>query len=194
MYATAKTIETELSVLHQTIDKYPFATLIYRDDAIHLPLIRQGATLIGHLARANPWWEQARGQQVLVIFHGAQGFIHPEWYQSNEKLPTWNYIAIHIRGVLTVHEDAGFVRDALVALGKHELPEYDLESAINENENLLRNIVAFEIPLGQMEGKYKLAQSKSVEERRNVVAHLQKRPLQNDLALEMQASIERSKT
>src|SRR5688572_14073923 len=69
--------------------------------ASHLPLLVDRATgphgtIIGHLARANPQWTDAAGQQALVIFSGPHAYVSPRWYAEpntvlTNTVPTWNY-------------------------------------------------------------------------------------------------------
>jgi len=68
--------------------------------ATHLPLLYQSDAkkLVGHLARANPQWQELEGQRVLVILSGPHDYVSPSWY-SDPGVPTWNYQAVHITGV-----------------------------------------------------------------------------------------------
>lgn len=141
------------------------------------------------MAIYNPAWEQMHEQEVLAIFHGPEGYINPDWYESDEKLPTWNYVTVHVRGKLTVYKDPESVKEALLILGHHQQPEYDLEKHIDENSKLLSQIVSFKIVIGSMEGKFKLAQSKSVTERKNVIRHLRQNPSPFDLAESMESTL-----
>jgi len=60
----------------------------------HLPylLADDGETVRMHMARANPHW-QAIEQQPLCRFvvQGEHGYISPDWYDTPESVPTWNY-------------------------------------------------------------------------------------------------------
>ena len=56
-----------------------------------------------HLARANPHWKDpAEGGEALMIFHGPDGYITPNWYASKAEngkvVPTWNYAVVHAYG------------------------------------------------------------------------------------------------
>ena len=52
------------------------------------------------MARANSQWQSAAGRPVLAIFHGPHAYISPSWYESADVVPTWNYVAVHVSGVL----------------------------------------------------------------------------------------------
>jgi len=59
--------------------------------ANHTPLEFSAAAgkpglLRGHLARANPLWQQAAGQSVLAIFGGENAYVSPSFYPSKARL------------------------------------------------------------------------------------------------------------
>src|SRR3546814_10832418 len=86
-----------------------------RAQASHLPflyeppqgLAGEGAegTLYGHMARANPQWQDfaglaTAGQEALVVFQGPHSYISPTWYETEQPtVPTWNYVAVHAYGL-----------------------------------------------------------------------------------------------
>ena len=86
MYVPKSFEETDQDRLHEFIEKHSFATLVSHSAAesfaSHLPLLldRDAGShgkLIGHMARANPQWRQAEGQEVLTIFHGPHAYVSP---------------------------------------------------------------------------------------------------------------------
>jgi transcriptional regulator len=65
--------------------------------------------LYGHLSKANRHWRllQQCTEPVLAIFNGPHGYVSPMWYEDSKRnVPTWNYSAVHCRGIVTVWEDA----------------------------------------------------------------------------------------
>ncbi len=69
-----------------------------------MPSPAPDGTLIAHVARANPVW-QAAGQQVLVVFQGPDGlhFARAATLAKAEHgkvVPTWNYATVQARGPL----------------------------------------------------------------------------------------------
>src|SRR5437879_5986408 len=90
MYIPPHFAETREAELHRIIRAYPLGILITGGpdglDANHIPFELDASssphgTLRGHVARANPVWQQAsRGLEVLVVFRGADGYISPNWY------------------------------------------------------------------------------------------------------------------
>ena len=78
--------------------------------ATHLPFITDGEAgeqglIIGHMAKANRQWRYADGQQVLVVFHGPHTYVSPTWYQAEDTVPTWDYVAVHATGVFKALQD-----------------------------------------------------------------------------------------
>src|SRR5262249_16798459 len=114
MYIPAAFDESDQAKLFDFIEQNSFGLLVSQVDhkpfATHLPFLLdpscgpQGA-LIGHLARANPQWREADGQLVLAVFSGPHAYVSPSWYEAENVVPTWNYVAVHVYGTFCVlHE------------------------------------------------------------------------------------------
>ena len=50
-----------------------------------------------HLVRSNPMARVDVGEAVptTLIVNGPDGYISPDWYGIDDKVPTWNYVAVH---------------------------------------------------------------------------------------------------
>jgi len=70
--------------------------------AAHLPLVIEGDLLAAHLVRSNPLARLLKGgpAAALMIVTGPDGYIAPGWYGEPDRVPTWNYAAVHLRGEL----------------------------------------------------------------------------------------------
>ena len=70
--------------------------------ASHLPALVQEEggelALDMHMARANEQWRHFDDTEALVIFSGPHAYISPRWYEDTERVPTWNYAAVHAYG------------------------------------------------------------------------------------------------
>jgi len=191
MYTPAHFAETDIDKLHAAIESYSFATLVSQQNgkltASHLPLLlkREGGTghfgtLLGHMAKANPQWEQAAGKEVLAIFSGPQTYISPTWYQEEKTVPTWNYVAVHAYGRLELVQDSEEKLDILrqtVDIYERNMPSpWPLPEPGEFLSRLADQIVAFQIPLGRLEGKWKLNQNHPLARRQRVIAALRSRP------------------
>ena len=145
--------------------------------ATHLPVVvkDEGAhgLLEGHFARANPHWKCLEGQETLVVFNGPHSYVSPTHYAEPLSVPTWNYIAVHAYGTLSlVEDDAG--KDALLAglIDAHE-PAYGerwRQMPGGFRRSMLAGIVGFRIPIARIEGKFKISQNRPDVDRRSVQA------------------------
>jgi transcriptional regulator len=192
MYIPSHFAQPDRVQLHAAIERYSFATLISGPDghlfANHLPLMldrQEGphGTLIGHMARANPQWHSAAGTEVLAIFSGPHAYISPTWYQAQQTVPTWNYVAVHAYGRLKLMDDDGEVEALLHrTIGVYEAAEerpWKLDESREFVSRMLRQIVAFRVPIERLEGKWKLNQNRPVEQRQRVIEVLSRREDEN---------------
>ena len=157
-------------------DGFPAATL--------LPVIWDGDRLVFHMARANPQWRSIRpGDPALAVVTGPQAYVSPAWYASKTEhgrvVPTWNYESVHLTGRVTVHDDAGWLRDAVSRLTDlHEGGRDDRWSVTDAPERYVdkqvRAIVGVELALERVEAKAKLSQNRSEEDRAGVVDGLRR--------------------
>lgn len=77
-----------------------------------------------HLARSNPVARAALPLPAVIAVSGPDAYISPDWYgphdQVPDQVPTWNYVAVHLRGVLEPLDPA-VLRDHVEALSaEHE--------------------------------------------------------------------------
>ena len=186
MYIPPSFAETDLNKLHDFIEQHSFATLVSQGDAnlvaTHLPLLleREAGSqgrLIGHMARANPHWQQAEGQNVLTIFNGPHAYISPSWYKVKNVVPTWNYVTVHVYGRLQLTEDRSELMNIVqryVEFYEASMPQpWDLDSAEpNFIDGLLDAIVGFTIEIDRIEGKWKLSQNHDRQRREDVTQAL----------------------
>ncbi len=186
MYTPPSFVENDRKTLHDFMEQNSFATLISANEqepfASHLPLLierdrgTQGV-LTGHFARANPHWQMANGQQILIIFHGPHSYISPGWVQSTAMVPTWNYLAVHAYGVLRIVDDPNQVKDILTRMvskyeSRREQP-WSMELADDGLiDKLTSAIVAFEVEIARLEGKWKLSQNHPIERREQIISGL----------------------
>jgi len=168
------------------IQEHSFATLVTFEAgapfASHLPMLYQPhagphGTLVSHMARANPQWQHfALGSEALMIFHGPHSYISPAWYQTEPAVPTWNYAVVHAYGVPAIFTEP----DRIVALLQDTISTYESPLAqpwpgnlpTDFRDKLIQGIVAFEIPVTRLEGKFKLSQNRPAADVAGVIAAL----------------------
>lgn len=155
--------------------EHSFATLVTHGErglfATHLPFLYDAepgphGTLRTHLARANPQWQDfASGREVMVIFQGEHGYISPTWYVSaGPSVPTWNYAAVHAYGVPQVLDERRAAELLLRTVARYEQPGSGYAVAPDFLEKSVKAIVALEIAITRVEGKFKLSQNRTPED------------------------------
>jgi len=182
MYVPTYFAEHDIAKLHEAMERYSFATLVSGSGidlvANHLPLLveRQSGShgkLLGHMARANPQWKQAAGQEVLAIFAGPHAYISPTWYEADHVVPTWNYVAVHAYGRLElIAGDAELKSLVSRMVDVYEAGQprpWSIADQSSYIDRLLPQIVGFRIPITRLEGKWKLNQNRPTEQRQRVV-------------------------
>ena len=150
-------------------------------------------TIYGHVARANPQWKASPIGEALAIFMGPDAYVSPTWYASKREhgkvVPTWNYTALHAYGPAEFFEDADRLRDVVSRLTNiYEQPR-ELPWEVNDApeafvHSQLKGIVGIRMPITRIEGKRKLSQNRSLEDRQGVIEGLasSKRAADRDIA------------
>jgi transcriptional regulator len=196
MYVPSSFQELDLPTLHAFIERHSFGVLVSRHDdapfATHMPFLLdrdKGArgALLGHVARANPQWEQCAGQQVLAVFSGPHAYVSPTWYEAEHVVPTWNYVAVHAYGRARLVED----HDGLLDIVRRSVEAYERAMprpwSLGETdafvERLLKQIVGLRVEVERIEGKWKLGQNHAVERREKVVRALAKQGDEDSTAI-----------
>jgi transcriptional regulator len=178
MYIPAPFRESDRDTLYDFIEAHPLGVVLSTTHeaglyATHLPLAvdRASGVLEGHVARANPHVQRtASGTNALVVFSGPEAYISPTWYPSKQQhgkaVPTWNYIAVHVAGALTWHDDVAFLERHLDRLTTtHESREAHPWAMHDAPADFLaqqmRAIVGVRIAVESLEGKFKLSQNRA---------------------------------
>ena len=187
MYTPKHFLLDDATLVRQLVEQHPFALLIGPDEqgrsfVTHVPLVRVAAGegeqdwwLEGHMAKANPHWGWLAAQrELLVVFNGPDAYVSPSHYESTQAVPTWNYLAVHVHGVLELVESPED-KDALLKrlIAQHE-PAYAAQwRGLPEDfqGKLLAAIVGFRIRVQRVEAKAKLSQNRSAVERARIAAH-----------------------
>lgn len=187
MYTPRSYRNDDLSQLHDLIRRYSFATLFTHrageNFATHLPFMVDAdrgphGTLIAHMARANPHWRAfADAPPSLAVFMGPHAYISPAWYRNQQTVPTWNYAVVHATGTPRIVSADPDMRTMVMRLvDENESPlghPWDTAQAEAVMDVEMKGIVGFEIPIDRIEGKFKLNQNRTREDREGVVRALE---------------------
>ena len=149
--------------------------------ASHLPVMvadgAGGIVIHSHMAKNNPQWQEFFDDEVLVVFSGPHAYVSPRWYEAHERVPTWNYAAVHAYGKAVVGADRAAkhaAQRALVAeLDPQWLPKFD---ALRQEyvDRMLDGIVNFEIRVTRLETRWKLSQNRGRREQELIAAELER--------------------
>lgn len=177
MYNPAHFAQDDPDLLLEVMRQYSFASLISNRDGLpfasHLPLsvYKDGANLRidGHFARANPHWSALEADpRAMVIFQGPHSYVSPTLYQSNNRVPTWNYIAVHAVGKVALDHSAAGKTKMLRALITQNEPAYLAQFETLEQkylDGMLNAIIGFSIVVESVEGKFKLGQHRLADDK-----------------------------
>jgi transcriptional regulator len=128
-----------------------------------------------HMARNNPQWLEFFDHEVMVVFSGPHAYVSPRWYEERERVPTWNYAAVHAYGVPKIIEDSSAKhasqRRLIATLDPQWLPGFD---ALRQEyvDKMLDGIVNFEIEVTRLETRWKLSQNRSRREQQLIADQL----------------------
>ncbi|MDQ1079663.1 FMN-binding negative transcriptional regulator [Pseudoroseomonas cervicalis] len=194
MYVPPAFREDDPALLQAVIQAAGLATLVTATEqglsATPLPLLlapEEGphGTLYGHLARANPQWQRPALGEAMVLFQGPDAYISPSWYaakaEHHKVVPTWNYVAVHAYGPVEFFEAPERLLDLVTRLTeKHEASQPRPWAVSDAPEAFIRahmrGIVGLRLPIARLEGKRKLSQNRSAEDRAGVAAGLAEGP------------------
>jgi transcriptional regulator len=128
-----------------------------------------------HMARANEQWRHFGDAEALVIFTGPHAYVSPRWYEETERVPTWNYAAVHAYGVPRIIADPAAKhasqRRLVAAMDPQWLAKFDA-LAPQYVERMLAGIVNFEIAVTRLETRWKLSQNRGRREMELIAAAL----------------------
>jgi len=145
------------------------------------PSVGDHGALRGHVARKNDQWKRPAIGEALVIVHGDDAYITPNWYPSKAEhgrvVPTWNYTTAHVFGQLVIHDDPAWVDENVRGLTeRHEAgrgASWSVDDAPPDfHAGQLRGIVGIELLISRVEAKFKLSQNRRAADIDGVVAGL----------------------
>lgn len=185
MYVPQAFAVNDVSRLQDFMEEFNFATMVTAREgeliASHIPFVLDRAagpcgTLRAHIAIRNPQLADLRaGARALVIFQGPHTYVSPSWYVNSENVPTWNYTVVHAYGVPTIGNKTEMIALLKSLTAKHEASfekPWDFDPNAPWIQKLLNEIVAFEIQIERLEGKFKLNQNRKPEDRAGVIETL----------------------
>jgi transcriptional regulator len=123
----------------------------------------------------------------LAIFHGPHAYISPTWYIDQPAVPTWNYAVVHAYGHPRVIDDdarvTAMLDDLIDVYESGESTQWRAQLPDDFRAMMERGIVAFEMPITRVEGKFKLGQNRSREDQLSAQRHVARQPDRDSGAL-----------
>jgi transcriptional regulator len=136
----------------------------------HIPFLLDDDGLFAelHLFRANLLAIAAAKDPVPAVLavSGPDGYISPDWYGVPDQVPTWNYVAVHLRGTLEPVDPADMhaTLDRLSAAFEARLapkrPWTSAKMKPGTMDRMMRQILPFRLRIASVDGTWKLNQNK----------------------------------
>lgn len=191
----------DVATIDALVRAYPLASVVLRTTQ-GLPLsvdpvvlycpesVVQGASLLGHIARANPLGHDLQAPaEVTAIFTGPRAYISPNWYPSKQDhhraVPTYNYCTVVVHGRLRMLE----ARDDILQIVRHltDQMEGDQPGAWSVDdappdyiEHMLKAIVGLAIDITEVQAKFKISQNREARDHSAVQMELEALTHSND--------------
>lgn len=146
----------------------------------HIPFLLDdaGDTALLHLVRSNPIARLGETAAVIAVA-GPDGYVSPDWYGQADQVPTWNYVAVHLRGHL-VPLPHGEMRDVLDRQSAHfenrlapKPPWTTAKMTPGVMDRMMRQILPFRFHIESIDGTWKLSQNKDDDVRLAAADHIE---------------------
>lgn len=180
------------AVLLDFIATHPFVTLAASVGG--RPFVAQSPVVIRdldgevaldfHLSRGNLLTPHlTQGFRAVALATGLDAYISPDWYESADQVPTWNYQSVEAEGSVAPLNDEELIAllDDLSAQEEARLlpkkPWMRGKMKPGKFENLLRGIQGGRLFVERLEGTFKLSQNKADADRLGAAKGLGDHPI-----------------
>jgi transcriptional regulator len=172
--------------------EHPFVTLAAsvggRPMVAQAPIVvrEMGGELVidFHLSRGNVLAPHlVQGFRAVMLASGPDAYVSPDWYESADQVPTWNYLSVEAEGSVAPLDEAELIAQ-LDSLSEQEearllpKPRWTRHKMVaGKFEAMLRGIIGGRLFVDRLEGTFKLSQNKSAADRLGAAKGLGKHPL-----------------
>ena len=187
MYIPALYKNENLAEVKSFLQQNSFGILISNTDkklhGTHIPLeldIDENGddVLLGHISKENPQWQYFdENEEVLCIFNGPHAYISSSWY-DHENVPTWNYIAVHVYGKISILNDVEVMDSLRKLVDKYEQNSKNPVSVHTMSAKTLRQakgVVGFRIKITSIQAAYKLSQNRDDHNYHRIIDELEQK-------------------
>jgi transcriptional regulator len=187
MYDLPHHKEKNEQVIHEFIDRYPFAFLTGCDSenrpvATQVPVFieeKDGRKILrGHLMKNTDHHKAfVHNPNVLVVFTGHHIYVSGSWYSNPHTPSTWNYMSVHAKGSIRFLDDETLI-EVLRKTTLHFENHNEQSATVFDNlpfeytQKLMKAIVAFEIEVKEMDTVFKLSQDRDARSYDNIIKRL----------------------
>ena len=135
----------------------------------HIPFVlsEAGETLDLHLVRSNPIARLLTTPlKAKIVISGGDSYISPDWYEVDDQVPTWNYVAVHLTGILELRpqEEMRELLDSQTSFFEEQLRPKEPWRARKMNPDVLDKMMCQIVPcrmaITTVDGTWKLSQNK----------------------------------
>ncbi|OAR26945.1 hypothetical protein A8W25_01245 [Streptomyces sp. ERV7] len=172
--------------LADVVRRYPLAALVTNGEptpyTTHLPVIPEsevdepdlvGTTLLGHMNRANPHWSSLGVvTPAKLVFWGPHSYVTPVAYETEPAAPTWNFVSVHLEGVLRriegVENTLAVVRRTASLFESSFGAGWDSEGSLDYFRQIVPGVGAFRLEVSSAQGMFKLSQDKDLATQRRI--------------------------
>jgi transcriptional regulator len=179
--------EKNPEVLNAFIEQYPFAFLSGCDVknkpiSTQIPLFteeKNGRKLLrGHVMKNTDHHKAfLNNENVLAVFTGPHTYVSATWYSNPFNASTWNYMSVHVKGIIRFLDDRG-LEEVLQMTSLHFENQNAESPTVYENlpeefkQRVMHAIVAFEIEVIEIDTVFKLSQDRDAESYHNIIKKL----------------------
>jgi transcriptional regulator len=135
----------------------------------HVPFVlsENGDAVDLHLVRSNSIARALKEPlKAKMLVSGGDSYISPDWYGVDDQVPTWNYVAVHLTGVLELRpqEELLALLDRQSAFFEDQLqpktPWTTDKMTPDVLDKMMRQIVPCRMTVTDVDGTWKLSQNK----------------------------------
>ncbi len=179
--------EQNKQVIKAFIEQYPFAFLTGCDTenrpiATQIPLFIEETgdkkILRGHIMKNTDHHKAfLNNENVLAVFTGKHTYVSGTWYSNPYSPSTWNYMSVHIKGIIRFLDDSA-LEDVLRMTSLHFEGQDQQSTTVYDNlplafkQRVMDAIVAFEIEVKDMDTVFKLSQDRDAKSYQNIINKL----------------------
>ncbi len=179
--------ENDKEVVLQFIHQHPFAFLTGCSQEGE-PVVTQVPVFIdekegklfltGHIMRQTDHHKAfEKNPNVLAVFTGPHTYVSATWYSNPHQASTWNYMSVHVKGLLKFLDEEGLI-NVLKKTTLHFENGNSQSTTIYDNlskdyvSKLIKAIIAFEIEVTEIDNVFKLSQDRDKKSYHNIIEKL----------------------